>query len=106
MINEEFIAKYERITKAMNALRQERRNLCRVMAEEHPINRLKGKLVSVHGGEPMYFDHLEISSQYDYVRMADVCGYAVKNDGSMSRSMRKSFANIGRIEEEILEITK
>jgi len=104
MILEEFKAKYERISKDIELLRAERRELCKVMSEEHPINRLKGKLVRVRGAEPMFFDHLEISSDSNYFSLITAVGYAPKKDGSISKSPRTHFVSIDTIEEEIQEV--
>lgn len=106
MLLEEFKLKYERISKDIELLRAERRKLCEVMSEEHPINRLKGKLVSVRGGEPMFFDHLDISSDSNYFSLITAVGYAPKKDGSISKSLRTHFVNINAVEQEIQEVDR
>ena len=106
MVLEEFEAKYERINKDIESLRAEKCKLCKVMSEEHPINRLKGKLVSVRGGEPMFFDHLDISSDSNYIVMTTAVGYAPKKDGSISKSLRTRYVSINTVEQEIQEVDR
>jgi len=106
MVLEEFNAKYERISKEIESLRAEKRKLCEVMSEEHPINRLKGKLVSVRGGEPMFFDHLDISPDCNYLVTTTVVGYALKKDGSISKSLRTHYVSIDTVEQEIEEVDR
>lgn len=91
-----------KLTEEINELKAAKAKLLKDMAEQHPINNLKGKLVKVgNRSKPMFFDHIVIEHNSADWFWITIYGWLPKNDGTPSKRPTTGFVELRNLENEV-----